>query len=515
MGAIIGIIYGLYLEISIAFTIILVILLVFLIQIKRKRIVYFILKRRKQILIILISMIIFLIYIQVLNHKYNDTYKKIPQNINTYATVISDADETEYYNKYIIKINNKRFIAYVNKNNISINYGDYIKLEGIYEEPSEQRNYKGFNYKEYLKTKKIYGIIKAENIEIIKEDNVNILLKISNNTKNFIIRTTNKIFSQEVSSFLNGILLGEKDEIPEDVRKNFSKTSLSHILAISGTHISFIIIGIVYVFSIIKTPKRIMYWIIILFLIFFMFLTGFSASVTRASIMACIMILAKLLYRKLDIYNSLAITLLIILIDNPFSINDIGVQLSFLSVFGIVLYNKQIYSFLSCRINKEISKMLSITISAQILILPIVIYNYNILSTVFILSNIIALPLVGVIIIIGYTNILIGIISIKYAKVVGFVTNYLVHLLINIATFMANLPFTSITLVTPSIISIIVYYLLICCFLYKKHFKIIPQLFQRKKVIKIIAFTTIIVISILFLHSQELEIHFIDVGQRR
>ena len=87
-----------------------------------------------------------------------------------------------------------------------------IEADGEYIIPSEARNYKGFDYREYLKSKKIYGTIKNsnKNIKIIKENNINIVMKLSNNIRNYIINTSNKLLPEKTSSLLVGILIGIK-----------------------------------------------------------------------------------------------------------------------------------------------------------------------------------------------------------------------------------------------------------------------------------------------------------------
>ena len=136
----------------------------------------------------------------------------------------------------------------------------------------------------------------------------------------------------------------------------------------------------------------------ICFLILFMFITRFSPSVVRASIMSILMIFAKIIHRKSDTLNSIALSLLIILIFNPFAIKDVGLELSYLGTLGIVLLNTPISKFLSKYINEKLAKILSITISAQIMVLPITAVYFNIIYTNFIISNITAVPLAGIII---------------------------------------------------------------------------------------------------------------------
>lgn len=506
VGSIIGIIYGLYLGISIAISIIILILLLFYFHKKKQITLFFILKRRKLIFTILISFIFSFLYTLWYNNQFEVCYKNIPKQIKTYATIISEAKETNYYKCYEIKIKNKKFLMYTDKNS-ELKFGMYIKVIGEYKEPQERRNYKGFDYKEYLKTKRIYGTIMSKDIEIIKGNNLNYILILSNNTRNKIIEISKKILSKDNSTLLSGLLVGEKKDISEEIRYNFSRSNLAHILAISGTHISYIIIGISFILNQVRSPKKVMHILTILILIFFIFITRFSPSVIRASIMAVIMLCAKLFYRKSDILNSMAISLLIILINNPLSLNDISLQLSYLATLGIVLFNTPITNMLSKKLNKKLSELISITISAQILILPIIAVHMNTISTIFIISNIIAMPLVGTIIIFGYINILIGSFSIHFARMIGIILNFLIEILNYIAKFIANIPFSNFSIVSPGLTIIILYYIFIIL-LYKYRSILI------KYAIPFVC-CLIIIIVITLLIPQNLQIFFVDVGQRR
>ena len=316
---------------------------------------------------------------------------------------------------YIIKIESgeyrgKRFYLYTNKNNI-LKYGDLIEIDGEYIIPSKARNYKGFDYREYLKTKKIYGSIKTENnqIRIIERNKLNPILMFSNKVRSYIVDASNELVSQRTSGLLAGILLGDKSGISEETIENFKISNLSHMLSVSGAHASYIILGITFVLSKSKVSKKWIYILTIFILILFMFITNFTASVTRACFMAIIVLGANLLYRKPDIWTSISIALLAILIANPFTVNEIGLQLSFLGTIGIILFNKNIEKFLNrIKINSKISKLLSVTISAQIMIMPVMAYKFNTISLTFFISNILASPFLGINIILGFITIFIS-----------------------------------------------------------------------------------------------------------
>lgn len=441
----------------------------------------------------------------------------------------------EYSDIYTIKLKTgkykgKKFYLSVKKNkNGKLKYGDLIEADGEYIIPSEARNYKGFDYREYLKSKKIYGTIKNsnKNIKVIKEDNIGIVLKLSNNIRNYIINTSNKLLPEKTSSLLVGILIGDKSGISEEIIEDFKISNLSHMLAVSGAHTAYIILGLTFILNKSKMSKKWVHLVTILSLILFMFITNFTPSVTRACFMAIIVLGANLLYRKQDFWTSISISLLIILVINPFSINEIGLQLSYLGTIGIILFNKNVETLLN---KNKISKGLSVTISAQMAIMPIMIYRFNSFSLTFFISNVLASPLLGINIILGLIAIFISLVSFKLAKIISLVLNLSLEILIGISEFTSKLPFSSILVKTPPMLLILLIYCFILLFNYLYYIYISKtnlRLFQ-KKIAKLInkknlnKFISIIIIIIIlfnvFSHSyllipKNLRIYFIDVGQ--
>ena len=257
LGFLIGIIYGLYFEKSIAF----VLLFIYLIYLIQKRFSkkhnfckYKICRYIKIffniniITIFFISAFISNTYIKYLNKNFQKVYKNNYNSMVGNAVIISNIEEKEYTYKYIVKIRddefkNKKFILYVKKNDKNkFNYGDRIKFEGKYFKPDGARNYHGFDYDNYLKTKKIFGTIKVDNIEFIKEKDLNFFSLYSNIIRNSIIEKIKQILPEDSSNLLIGILLGIKDNISEDIINNFKNSNLSHLLAVSGMHTTYLIL---------------------------------------------------------------------------------------------------------------------------------------------------------------------------------------------------------------------------------------------------------------------------------
>lgn len=544
IGFIIGIIVGLYLKISIVLFYIPIAVIYFLIKKNKnenKKLKLFSIKRYLRyikiyinsnvLLIIIISSIISNSITILESKKYEVMYKELSstENIALVATVISNKEEKEYYNKYKVKTKYKnkdlRFYITVDKNK-DIKYGDKIKLSGNYIQPESQRNYKGFDYSEYLKQLKIYGTIKCKNIKILKENDLNTIILLSNKIENDIESKAKRTLDKETSSIFLGIMLGKTQEIDETNKENFRNASMAHILAISGMHITYIIIGVNLTINKLLGKRKTQILTIII-LIFYLFLTNFSPSVTRAVIMGVLMITAKLIYKRNDTITSLSLSLLLSLVYNPYLIKNLGIQLSYGGVLGILLFNNTILKILN---KVKFKKIISVSISVQIFILPISILQFNNLTPYFLITNLILSFVIGPIVICGFAYIIMVLISAKIATIFS----PIITLSVGILTFISkigNLPLSKIYVATPKINSIILYYLILSIVfsIYKIYSPRKPNNTQirikniiaiirikvrknKKKLIRIIT-VSFIIIFIFNIVPKELRIYFVDVGQ--
>lgn len=475
-------------------------------------------------------------YTKFCSIQYEKIYSK--SEINDYAIVVSEEKQTEYKKVYTIKtigsLKNKKFILKININSkISLKYGDLIKVDAEYEKPSIMRNYKGFDYSTYLKSKGIFGTIYANenDIKVLENNHINILEKTINNIKNCIIYNSKKLIEDSTTSgLLIGILIGDTSYIDEKTEDDFKNSSLAHMLAVSGQHIAYIIIAISFALKVSRLGKTAGKIISICILILFMLITGLTASVFRAGIMGILIILASLFYRKSDIYTNLGLSLLIILFSNPFTIYDVGLWLSYGGTLGIVLFQKIFNELIVINVKNNtlqkilefIKEMLVITISAQIIIIPIMALNFNQISIIFWLSNILASPIIAISIISGFILIIISVIYFPLSKILVIPIKFLINLLILIAEKTANIPFSNILVTTPTIGFVVIYYICLIIILYnkrtnKKQYRIektiINKIKNNLKIIFIIATIICMVLYSIKIIDKKLYIHFIDVGQ--
>ena len=539
LGYIIGIVWGLYFKVVLIFCSIIAICM--LIVEKNKNILRIIklVINKKVTILLLIFIIAGFIHIKFLKYDYEKIYISL-ENVNIVGTIVSSKKEKQYINEYKIeteKINNiklkKKFILLTK--NKEIEYGNKIKLEGTYIKPSKSRNYRGFDYSNYLKTENIYGTIEQNGkIELIKEKNINYLFINLYKVKNKIIKNINNKFPEETRGVVLGILLGDKSSIEEDVRQNFADSSLSHILAVSGTHISYVVICISVLFKKLKLNKNIRKVLTSLVLFMYLYLVDFSVSATRAVIMSTIVIMQMLFYRKQDTITTIAFSSIIILINNPYSILNIGFLLSYGGTIGIILFVNRISieskeDFFQ-RFKSYLKDICIVTISAQTIIMPIIIYYFNTISFTFIISNIIASLIIGPIIMIGLVIIAISFFKIPIISLIIRFYNILIVILVRTADIISKIPMSKIYLKTPTTLEIIFYYsvvFLIALLIYikKSNRKFIKKTIQidiynlknffinnRNKVLIFISIVSLISITSIKI-PKELKINFIDVGQ--
>ena len=559
IGYIIGILGGLYLEKSMVLFLLFIAIILSRIKIKKlwkilryKRYINLYINN-KELIILIIAAITSCIFIYSQEKEYQKIQKTLVENDN--ITIIGKVEKEEsskqYGKTYKVKIksiiNNKKEIQISKKkiyiqaknNNLQIKYGDIIQVVGKFEQPESRRNYKGFDYKLYLKTRSIVGNLKSNNIKKITnkiENPIEYIEYKSIELSKKIKENANKILPKDMSSVFIGLVLGDTSEISEETIEDFRNSNMSHILAVSGMHMSYLILLSIQLFGKILGKKQ-AYIVSIILIIFYMFLTGFSASIIRSGVMGIILIISKIIYKNNDIFTNIAISSLIILIKNPYSILDLSFQFSFGGTIGIILFQKFISKKFLEKIlrSKKIIEILSVTISAQIVILPISIFQFNTLNIYFVLSNLIIGFIIGPVMACNFIFLMCLIVNIKLANIISFPLQICIKFIILISKI-SKLPYSQIYLATPGILEIILYFLLIntSFFIYYIYTtKIITPTVKRAKniiamikfhikyrmeektkiVTKIVIVFGIILIIIIQVTPKDLRIHFLDVNQ--
>ena len=513
ISLVIGVLMGEYLkDKSILF--IFAIFLVLIYEILTKKTNY------KKILMCTIIIFLALMYTNYLNNKYETMYKQYNETeISVKGVIVSEVKETDYYYnvqlqvKQKSKINNTKLNVYIKKklikNKTDLKYGNKIKVTGEYKEPEVARNYKGFDYKKNLRTKKIYGSITIQNsFEVILCNNGNIIMRWLKGFSIKLKENLSKLLNEKELGIVKGVVLGDTSDLDEDIKENFTNSSLSHMLAVSGAHVSYVIMTVSLIFQSKNFGKKTTKIITMLVLIIFMIITNMSPSVTRAVICMIINILAGLIYKRPDTINALAISIIFTLILNPFSLFNIGLQLSYAGTIGIICFSKLIEAKPKNKIKKYIYDSIIVSTSANLVSFPLMAYYFNTISLNFIISNLVVSPVLGLIIILGIITLLTSTISINLAKIVANLLKISVNLIIKMTEIISNLPIKNILVVTPSIILIAIFYI----FLFYARFNFEKIKKNWKKFLSItICFC--LVVNLIKLEPKNFTIYFVDVGQ--
>ncbi len=278
---------------------------------------------------------------------------------------------------------------------LNLRYGDELMISAEYLPVEPPYNPAEFNFKSWLASKNIYHqtFINQNQVVNLNQQTGNPIIKYALAVRQTQIATYRKLIkNDEAFAVASTLILGYRADLSKATLAAYSKTGTIHALSVSGMHVGIVYIMLTWLLSFLDKRKagRIFKMILICALIwYYSLLTGFSSSVLRAAIMLTVFIVAKQFNRNSSTYNILAFTAFCLLIYNPFFIWNVGFQLSFLAVFGLVYFQPKIYKWLFFE-NKWVDKIwatVALSLAAQLATLPFSIYYFHQFPVYFIISN--------------------------------------------------------------------------------------------------------------------------------
>ena len=223
---------------------------------------------------------------------------------------------------------------------ILLRYGDRIEVEGVLRQPNGQRNPGGFDYRSYLARRQVFGILQLNRAqEIVPTDSSGFpLLRWTEGLRRRVETVIDRAYRENRihAQVLKGMLLGLRNELSPDILDAFRNSGSIHILAVSGLHVGLIATVCFFGFSLLRLPRKATDLLTIAAVILYACLVGFRPSVFRASLMAIIYLISRIIERDRDLFNLLAFAAFVLLLINPAQLWDIGFQLSFAAVASIV-----------------------------------------------------------------------------------------------------------------------------------------------------------------------------------
>ena len=282
--------------------------------------------------------------------------------------------------------------------------GDRILIKNKFIAIKESLNPHQFNYKNYLVKQGIHQQVYTTKQELLLLDQT------STSFLGFIAAFRLKIqqslqqydFSEDELAIMNALLLGQRQDISKELTANYSKAGAIHILAVSGLHVGIILWMLSFVLKPLERYKKgkvIKLVLVLLFLWFFAVLAGMSASVTRAVTMFSAIAIGQFYNKRNAVEHSLIFSMFLLLLLKPLFLFDVGFQLSYLAVFGIIWVQPVFYQLWKPKyyiIDKGL-QLITVSTAAQLGVLPISLFYFHQFPGLFFLSNLLIIPFLGVI----------------------------------------------------------------------------------------------------------------------
>ncbi len=401
---------------------------------------------------------------------------------------------------------------------ISLQYGDLVGVEVILQEPALPDNFGEFNYREYLARQKIFvtDSININQIDLISRNEQLGLAYFLSYMRNKIENNIDNLFDYPHNTLIKAIITGNRRDIPSEWELIFQDAGIMHILAISGLHVGVIAAALFFIFRlapIFGRRKNLCYIFIIIFLLGYAAIAGFRPSANRATLMFSTMLIAGYANRPYHLCNSLYLAALILLFYQPLLLFDAGFLLSFTVTFFIILLGPIIEEKLNF-LPFYISQPLAVSGAAWLGVAPLSAYFFYKISYISLLSNLIIVPLVSVILVLGIISVSFSFIFIPCAGIFVIINRVFIRLLICATRLFASLPFAFQYVAQPKMLQILFYYFFIILLSFTLAYWVKINIKKKR-----ILFWIIVASLVLFLiippifSSNTLSVHFINVGQ--
>ncbi len=418
------------------------------------------------------------------------------------------------------KVNGRILLTTPKKDDMNLlDYGQGIEITGTLKLPKGARNPGGFDYRRYLAISGTYATVFALDHNItgnMTVRHVNPLVKMGLAIKRRMVDTIDKSLPPEQAGLLNGMMIGYRGGLTRDAEAFFSDAGLSHIMAASGMNVAFIAFPLLFILKKLRTEPRAANVITIVALILFLFVTGFQPSILRAVIMTVVILSAQVIRREAEIFSSISLASILMLAWNPYMLFDIGFQLSFAATISLVLFYKRIREFMNFKfLPPFMAEIIACTLAAQVGVLPISVYYFNKISLVSIFTNILVVPFVQLITVIGFAMAVLGQINMVLSQLLGYINYIFLTFILLVTKISAKIPYGVVRVVTPPVMVLVLYYLLVILFFYRRSLGNLYLSGNRylKPILLAIMFCATAVMIFAVFTPRNLKVIFIDVGQ--
>lgn len=328
-----------------------------------------------------------------------------------------------------------------------VQYGDEVAITGTIQIPESFETELGrtFDYVGYLKAKNIEYTMGFAEVEVLATQQGNPLIDGLLTVKHAFMDKLELVLPEPQVGLSEGLLLGVKQALGEDIETDFRETGIIHIVVLSGYNVMLVVAFFVYFFSFFLSPKKRVVGGIIAITAFAL-LVGLSATVVRASIMACLLLFAQGFGQQYNVMRALFFAGAVMLLLNPYLLlYDIGFQLSFMATLGLLLITPHFEtSYIIGGRAIVLSDFFFATLATQIAVLPLLLFHIGEVSLVSLVVNVLVLPVVPVAMFLTFITGIIGFVSVTLSSMVSFFAYLSLSYILFIAHYFAQLPFAAV-----------------------------------------------------------------------
>lgn len=352
------------------------------------------------------------------------------------------------------------------KSNPELNYLHYYQGDLYINKVQKSYSDYQFDYQKYLSRKGIYfqSYLTSE-LKIANRNDLSFSEKIKQQRLDLLVKVDQSALRKRTREFVKGIILADRTEMDQETVRDFRDSGMMHILAISGTHVAIIFGLILLILNFIFPPKFKMQKIIVALILIWSFaiFIDFGNSVVRSCLMITTYYMFVLLQRKTDLLHSLSLAGFIILLLNSNQVFEVGFQLSFAAVFGIFWFNQPLLKYLPSPKNKFqnfMANILSISLSAQLATLPLVVFYFHQYSAISIIANLVIIPFAEIIIILSLVMVVLFSLSISFSAL-NFFFDSVITKTLELIHFFGNLDFAMSRLIPMTILEVVMLYIVL------------------------------------------------------
>jgi competence protein ComEC len=358
------------------------------------------------------------------------SYPRITGRAIQFRAVVLDVDNRRMRGRVLFSV------PFTSK---KIERGDAVEAQGMFFPLPFQRSE---GYARYLRNSGIEAIFEGYSgrVSVLQETALTGPVHLANRMRRYIEDVHKGLLPPAQDAFATALLTGNRDFIPRELMEVFRRSGTMHILAVSGLHVGFLSLFLLFFLRLVRIPKLYAYILVGLFIVFFMIFIGERSSVRRASLMALCGIACYLFDRDRNYLNVLALSFIILWLINPLSLLNPGFLLSFSATFGILFLTPVLYRWLERFMPRYLAGSIAVTLSVQLFIFPVMAAYFRTFSYINLIANLPIVPLTGLSLALGVLTLLFYPLFLPLAVIIAEVNTVVIATIARLAAFFSHVP---------------------------------------------------------------------------